>query len=431
MNNPSIASLPFFESFDDIENGSGFTYPLGWSVENANEDHLCWDILSNSEYSPNSAYSAPNAMHVAFHPYNAKDDYLFTPPIQMQANEVYSVKFMLQTLEDAVTGTVYSEKIKVFVGSDNTSEAMTIEVLDTKVEDLGWKDVLGTFSVPEDGEYYVAFYTHSDPNQYLIIIDDITIDVLETYPVTYASLDENGSLDAKVDGSTINSGDEVYEGAEVVFTATPNDGYQIKEWTLNGDVLAGYQELTYTISSLNENAEVNVAFEERPTYTVTFATASDNGEISASVNGEDISSGQEVEEGVQVIFTASPFNGYQVKEWVLDGTPLEDNTENTYVVSELLSSVNVTVDFEVITNVNSSMMSKVKAYPNPFNSSIRLSNVEDVKYVEFTNIVGQQVMKVKVTNDNKISTGELSKGVYIVTFHGENGERLIERMIKE
>ncbi len=431
MDNPSIASLPFFENFDGIENGSGFTYPLGWSIENANDDNLSWDLLSNSEYSPDNAYSDPNAMHVAFHPYNAKDDYLFTPPIQMQADEVYSVKFMLQTLEDAVTGLVYSEKIKVLVGSDNTSEAMTIEVLDTKVEDLGWKEVLGTFSVPEDGEYYVAFYTYSDPDQYLIIIDDITIDVLETYSVTYASLDENGSLDANVDGSTINSGDEVYEGAEVVFTATPNDGYQIKEWTLNGDVLADYQELTYTISSLNENAEVNVAFEEIPTHTVTFATANDNGEISASVNGEDISSGQDVEEGAQVVFTASPYEGYQVKEWLVDGTPVEDNTENTYVISELLSSIDVAVDFEIITNVNSNMMSKVKAYPNPFNSSVSLSNGENVKYVEFTNLVGQQVMKVKVTDGNKISTSELSNGVYIVTFHGENGERLVKRMVKE
>ncbi|MFP4557342.1 MAG: choice-of-anchor J domain-containing protein [Bacteroidales bacterium] len=431
MNNPVISSLPFFEDFDDLENDDGYTYPMGWSIENANEDNICWDILSNSDYSPNSAYSAPNAMHVAFHPYNAKDDYLFTPPIQMQADEIYSVNFMLQTLEDAVTGLVYSERIKVLVGSTNSSEDMTIEVLDTKVEELGWKEVLGTFSVPEDGEYFVAFYTYSDPDQYLIIIDDVSIDVLETYAVTFASLDENGTLNAEVDGGPINSGDEVYENAEVTFSAEPNDGYQIKEWTLNGDVIADYHELNYTISSLSGPAEVNVAFEEIPTHSVTFATASDNGEISATVNGDDITSGQEVDEGAEVVFTASPNDGYQVKEWQVDGNTVDDHTENTYVVSELLNSIDVTVDFEIITNVNSVMMSEVNAFPNPFNNSISITNGEGVRSAEFTNLVGQQVMKVNLANTGTINTSKLTKGVYIVTLHGENGERKILRMVKE
>ena len=177
MDDPTVTSLPFFENFDNLVNESGFTYPLGWSIENVAQDNLSWDVLSNSEYSPNNAYSAPNAMHIAFHPYNAKDDYLFTPPIELEASKTYSVSFMLQTLEDGVTGLVYTEKIKALVGSQNTSDAMSIEVVDTQINELGWVEVSGTFNVPEDASYFVAFHGYSDPDQYLLIIDDVKVDV--------------------------------------------------------------------------------------------------------------------------------------------------------------------------------------------------------------------------------------------------------------
>ena len=57
--------------FDGVTNVPGFTYPLGWSIENHNNDGMCWDIIANNGGYINS-YSAPNAMHVAFN-YNPKD----------------------------------------------------------------------------------------------------------------------------------------------------------------------------------------------------------------------------------------------------------------------------------------------------------------------------------------------------------------------
>lgn len=190
MNDPLVTSLPYSENFDNVTNASGFTYPLGWSIENPGSDNICWDIISNSEVSTGNAYSAPNAMHVAFHPFNPKNDYLFTPPVQLEANRSYAIDFRLQTLQDMVTGLVYNEKVKVLVGNSNTSAAMTTEILDTMTNQLGWKNPEAIFSPETNGNYYFAFKAYSEANQYLLIIDNVKIQKL--FSVTFNVTDSLG-----------------------------------------------------------------------------------------------------------------------------------------------------------------------------------------------------------------------------------------------
>ena len=52
------------------------------------------------------------------------------------------------------------------------------------------------------------------------------------YPVVFASNDENkGTVTAKVNGESIESGTKVREGQNVTFTATPKPDYYVKAWT--------------------------------------------------------------------------------------------------------------------------------------------------------------------------------------------------------
>ncbi|MDR9860346.1 InlB B-repeat-containing protein, partial [Treponema socranskii] len=44
----------------------------------------------------------------------------------------------------------------------------------------------------------------------------------------------NGTIKATVDGTEISSGAEVEQGKTVVFTATPDSGFHVKGWTLDG-----------------------------------------------------------------------------------------------------------------------------------------------------------------------------------------------------
>ncbi len=174
--------------------------------------------------------------------------------------------------------------------------------------------------------------------------------IVPNYEVTFSVIGANGTLTAEVDGITINSGDYVEQGKNVIFIATPNSGYQVKEWRNNGNIVSGHTANVYTIISLNQTVTVNVEFEEIPTqtFTVTYGVIGGNGTLTATVNGDAINSGTAVLIGRPVIFTATPNPGYRIKQWTNNGVIVDGNTSNQYIIPSLQSDVNVTVEFEVI-----------------------------------------------------------------------------------
>ena len=176
-----------------------------------------------------------------------------------------------------------------------------------------------------------------------------------TYTVVFEVVnDENGALAATVDDEEITSGAKLTYGAEVVFTATPDENYRVKEWTLNGDVIAGNKTDTYTLIVTDE-AEVTVSF-EMTTYEVTFSVASGNGTLVATVDDEEIATGAQVERGKDVVFTATPASGNRIKEWKLDGAAIEGvTTHTTYTLENLTEPAEVTVAFESITGVDENL----------------------------------------------------------------------------
>jgi len=82
----------------------------------------------------------------------------------------------------------------------------------------------------------------------------------EEYPVTFNTVNGNGTLTATVDGTAIATGSQVQKGKNVVFTAVPNEGFKVKEWKLNG-VAVNEPNVTYTLSNLTGIATVTGEFE--------------------------------------------------------------------------------------------------------------------------------------------------------------------------
>lgn len=79
------------------------------------------------------------------------------------------------------------------------------------------------------------------------------------YTVTFGVSQGNGEISAAVGGFAIVTGAGVERGKDVVFTATPDSGYKVSDWLLNG-VSTGTSELTYTVSGLGADTDVKVAF---------------------------------------------------------------------------------------------------------------------------------------------------------------------------
>ncbi|MFZ2188877.1 MAG: InlB B-repeat-containing protein [Candidatus Moraniibacteriota bacterium] len=131
---------------------------------------------------------------------------------------------------------------------------------------------------------------------------------VQTYAVSYFVFGGHGTLGATVGGDSITTGESVEQGSEVVFTASPAEGYQVKRWAFAGSYVPGNTTNTYTISDLEAANTVSVEFEEIPpaTYTVTFD--SQGGSSVSPITG--IASG-----GTVTLPTAPTKDGYTFASW--------------------------------------------------------------------------------------------------------------------
>ena len=188
---------------------------------------------------------------------------------------------------------VYDEvaNITVFYG---TSEADAIKelVAEITIKDTGDVEhnvALDWIIVAYDGNTagnYIAtgFFElpaglrQTDPPTPLEVTATVTVKAepatTEKHEVTFSVVGDNGTLAAAVEGESISFGDEVEAGKDVVFTAVPDSGYQVKEWKVDDAVVAGHNDNTYTVENLQDDVDVTVEFamlEEPPVkYTITF-----------------------------------------------------------------------------------------------------------------------------------------------------------------
>jgi len=167
---------------------------------------------------------------------------------------------------------------------------------------------------------------------------------LVSYVVKFEALGGNGTLTSS-DGSAINSGALVQHGKNVVFTATGNTGYVVKQWKDNGVIVTPTNPNSYTVSGITEDHTVTVEFESASTttYTVNFSPA---GKVTATVDGAPINSGDQVKNGRSIMFIASPNANEAISGWTNNGTAITPNSINCYTLTNLQSNVNVVVSFQ-------------------------------------------------------------------------------------
>lgn len=137
------------------------------------------------------------------------------------------------------------------------------------------------------------------------------------YEVTY-SQPANGTLSASVaDGTQVNG------GTRVTFTAKPDKGYEIDEWTVNGHSVANSSS-TYTLN-VTESSNVVVTF--KAMVPVSAVRNGRNGSIAITANGKTITDGY-VSSGSDVTFTVTPENtDDMVQAWQVNGSTVAEMTD--------------------------------------------------------------------------------------------------------
>ena len=88
------------------------------------------------------------------------------------------------------------------------------------------------------------------------------------------------------------------------------------------------------------------AAKPKPKHAITFSVDGTGGTLKATAGGSAINSGNEVEEGKTVTFTAKADAGYRLKGWTLDGNAV-NGTAETYTLT-VTQPVTIKVNFELM-----------------------------------------------------------------------------------
>lgn len=153
ISNSQTVTLPYSEGFDSDDAESSFT------IIDVNDDYTTWSISDGkAEYF--NLFSDSQA-----------DDWLITPSFYLEAGKSYQFSFKANTYDLSETGTFEAK-----LGSENTAEAMTIEVLpETSVSTDQPTDFTKIISVETSGVYYFGIHCLNQPEMTTLDVDDILI----------------------------------------------------------------------------------------------------------------------------------------------------------------------------------------------------------------------------------------------------------------
>ena len=178
-----INTFPWVANFDELVSETNeVNISEGWQSLNLNNDNAYWDALSNSELSDDNSHSAPNSMHMSFHPENDADDWLITPEFAFEASAVYQLQFFYRNLD---TGFGSTENLGVFLLSGSDPIEISQSLVDLPGIQAGnWTLQTVEFTAPATTNYEIGFLCYSDPFQFLLAIDDVVVSLVA------ASVDE-------------------------------------------------------------------------------------------------------------------------------------------------------------------------------------------------------------------------------------------------
>ena len=275
----------------------------GWYVNNVRDDSAGTDETYTypNTTSANSIYIAPKFQQVEYNITTGDNVTVNGGKTTARGGESLTFTAVPPAGQNVTGWTVNGESVS---GSGNT---------------LVWTVANGYLTEPNVTSYHVAAQFSAG-----------------AYSVTYTQ-PANGTLSASVaDGTPVNG------GTKVTFTAEPDEGYEIDEWTVNGHSVANSGS-TYTLN-VTENSKVAVTF--KAMVPISAVRNGRNGSIAITANGKTITDGY-VSSGSDVTFTVTPENtDDMVQAWQVNGSTVAEMTDMadaplTYTVKNVTAKTEV------------------------------------------------------------------------------------------
>jgi hypothetical protein len=149
--------------YNDFEDGE---LPPYYTVINANADNYTWGAYEGA------AESGEYSMSIRWNSSMAMDDWAYIGPIQMFGGEDYNLNFGFRAGSSA-----WTENMAVYLTDSIDSSKTIISTLfdSTGISNTEYAKNSSTFSVPADGQYFIAFYGYSEADMYRLSVDDILL----------------------------------------------------------------------------------------------------------------------------------------------------------------------------------------------------------------------------------------------------------------
>ena len=140
---------------------------------------------------------------------------------------------------------------------------------------------------------------------------------------------------------------KVPEGTELIFRAEPDAGYAVDKWTVSsGSFSAGGTDgSTSATLKITEAVTVTVTFKQ-VLCKIDFGVDGGHGTLKAEVDGTEIYSGDTVEQGKTVTFTAQADPNYAVEQWTNNGIVIAGAGTNTTYNHTVTADVHIKVKFK-------------------------------------------------------------------------------------
>ncbi len=222
-------TLPLTENFDTTPINQ---VPPGWTQQT---NTVAWRVTSQV-----GSNSEPNAIVTFFNQVAAKDDWFFTPPVELTEGVSYDISFWVKGPGWGGVG----EKLAVKWGNEPNADAMTGGIIyeNQNIQFTEFVNVNESFIAPGTGTYYFGWHAFSAADINYIAVDDI--DIRETPGIDLALIAFFQSS-----GLTPSKSDEL-------------PGYKNKNSRFNG--MDGEPTLTLPVTSYGEteSSENNTLFLE-------------------------------------------------------------------------------------------------------------------------------------------------------------------------
>ena len=146
----------------------------------------------------------------------------------------------------------------------------------------------------------------------------------------------------------IPSDNQVPEGSTIILTAVPDEGYAVDTWSVTpeGDLAAGGNAGSSTATlRVSNDVIVTVTFKQ-VLCKIDFGVDGGHGTLTAKVGSTEIPSGNFVEQGKTITFTAQADPNYAVEKWMNNGTVIAGAGTNATYNHTVTADANIKVKFK-------------------------------------------------------------------------------------